>query len=164
MTSVLIAMPGDGLADPAEALQVVLDRVLAAHPAQHGVVARLDGQVEVLAHRRALGHRRDEPVRQVPRMRRHEAQPRDARLAVGGADAVDRAQQLGEVRPGVEVQAAAAPALRRDVPEALLGRQVVAVGVDVLAEERDLPVALVPRAGAPRRRSRRTGGCAPGRG
>ena len=49
MTSVETVMPGHGLADPGQPLQVVLDRVLAAHPAQDGVVARLDRQVEVLA-------------------------------------------------------------------------------------------------------------------
>ncbi len=49
MTSVEIVMPGHGLADPRQALEVVLDRVLAAHPAQDRVVARLDRQVEVLA-------------------------------------------------------------------------------------------------------------------
>ena len=56
--------------------------------------------------------------------------------------AVDRAEQLGEVRPGAQVEAAAAPALGLDVAEALFGRQVVAVRVHVLAEERDLAVAL----------------------
>ena len=54
--------PGHRLADPGEALLVVLDRVLAAHPPEHGVVAGLDRQVEVLADARALGQRGDEPA------------------------------------------------------------------------------------------------------
>ena len=60
---------------------------------------------------------------------------------VGRAQAVDRPQQLGEVGPPVEVELPAAPAFGVDVAEARLGREVVAVGVDVLAEQRDLAVA-----------------------
>ena len=58
--------PGHRLADPGEPLEVVLDRVLAAHPLEHRVVAGLDRQVEVLADRRALGHRRDQPIARGP--------------------------------------------------------------------------------------------------
>ena len=109
MTSVRERDPGHRLADPGEALEVVLDRVLAAHPAQHRVVARLDRQVQVLADRRAVGHRRDQAVREVPRMRGHEAQPRDRRHAVGRPEPVDRAEQLREVRASVEVLAGGRP-------------------------------------------------------
>ena len=97
--------------------------------------------MQVLAHRPAVREGRDEAVRQVPRVRRDEAQPRDGRPAVGAAQPVDRADQLSEVGPPVEVELAARPALGVDVREARLGRQVVAVAVDVLAEERDLAVA-----------------------
>ena len=74
-------------------------------------------------------------------MRGHEAQPADGRPAVGGPQAVDRADQLGEVRPPREIEPAARPACLVDVPEARLGRQVMAVRVDVLAEQRDLAIA-----------------------
>ncbi len=89
----------------------------------------------------AVGERGDQPVRQVPRVRRDEAQAPDGRPPVGRAQPIDGAQQLGEVRPAVQVQPMARPARLVDVPEARLGRQVVAVGVDVLAEQRDLVVA-----------------------
>ena len=64
-----------------------------------------------------------------------------AGAAVGAAQRVDRPDELGEVGPAVEVELAAGPALGVDVGEARLGRQVVAVAVDVLTEERDLPEA-----------------------
>jgi len=41
----------------------------------------------------------------------------------------------------MEIQLAARPTLGVDVGEARLGRQVVAVAVDVLAEQRDLAIA-----------------------
>ena len=62
ITSVEIAMPGTASRIRVEPLEVVLDRVLAAHPPEDRVVARLDRQVEVLADRRAVGHRLDQPV------------------------------------------------------------------------------------------------------
>ena len=133
--------PGHGRADRSEPLEIVLNRVLAAHPAQDRVVARLDRQMEVLAHGSALGDRRDQAVRQIPRVRGHEAQPRNRRTSIPAPERIDRADQLGEVRPPVEVELATGPPLRVDVREARLGRQVVAVRVDVLAEERDLPIA-----------------------
>ena len=133
--------PRDGLADPGEPLEVVLDRVLAAHPAEDRVVARLDGQVEVLADRRAVGHRGDQPVRQVPRVRGDEAQASDRPAAIGGPQRIDRADQLGQVRAPGEVEPVAGPPLGVHVGEPLLGRQVVAVGVDVLAEQRHLAIA-----------------------
>ena len=71
----------------------------------------------------------------------HEAQPRDRGHAVGGPEAVDRPDELGEVRPAGQVQLATGPALCVDVAEARLGRQVVAIRVDVLAEQRDLAIA-----------------------
>ena len=56
MTSRADRDPGHGLPDALQALAVVGDRVLAAHPAQDGVVARLDRQVERLADGRAVRH------------------------------------------------------------------------------------------------------------
>ena len=90
------------------------------------VGARLDGQVEVLADRGALGHRGDEPRAEVPGMRRHEAEARDERPVLGVAEAVDRAQERRDVRPAVERHAAPEVALRVDPREARLGRQVMA--------------------------------------
>ena len=74
-------------------------------------------------------------------MGRHEAQARDGRPAIGGSQRVDGPDQLGEVRPSVQVDAAARPALGIDVREARFRRQVMAVRVDVLPEERDLAIA-----------------------
>ncbi len=91
------------------------------HGGQDAVAARLQGIVEVLAHRRNLGHGRDGLGSQV------------LRVGAGVADATDAldrahpAQQLGEQR---------AP-----------GGEVTAVGVDVLAEEGDLGDAVDSQAG-----------------
>ena len=115
--------------------QVALAVVRAAHRLEHPRRAGLQRQVDVLADRRALGHRRDHRLAEVLRMRAREADPLDA------VDGVARAQQLAEL--GVEV-----------------GAQVAAPGVDVLAEQRDLPDAVARRAASPRRRSRRAGGSA----
>ncbi len=73
-------------------------------------------------------------------MRGHEPQPRDRGRAVGGAQAVDRTDQLGEVRPAFAVLAAADGPGRVDVAESRLRIEVVAVAVDVLAQQRDLAV------------------------
>ena len=72
----------------------------------------------MLAHRRALGHRRDRLGAQVLRVRRREADALDA------VDRVERAQQVGELRA------------------VLPGAEVAAVRVDVLAEQRDLAHAV----------------------
>ena len=132
---------GDGRPDGAESLEVVLDRVLAAHPAEHGVVARLDRQMKVLADRWTRRHGLDEPVRQVPRVRRYEAQARDRRGAVGRPDGVDRPDEFSQVRSGVQVESATGAPFRGDVRETRFGRQVVAIRVDVLAEQGHLAVA-----------------------
>ena len=135
-------MPGTASRIRSEALEVVLDGVLPAHPPEDRVGPRLDRQVEVLADRVALGQRGDQPIGQVPRMRGHEPQPPDRGLAIGGPQPVDRPDQLGEVRAPGEVQLVARPSARvRHVPEARLGRQVVPVRVDVLAEQRHLAIA-----------------------
>ena len=104
-------MPGHGLADPGEPLEVVLDRVLAAHPAQHRVVARLDRQVEVLAD--AIGQSASAAISRSERSHGCEVTKRRrgiAGRAVGRPQAVDGADQLGEVRAAVEVELAAGPA------------------------------------------------------
>ena len=116
ITSVVRLMPGIAARSRSTSSRYAATGVLPAHPVQHRVVARLDRQVEVLADRRALGHGRDEPVGQVPGMRRDEAQARDGRRAVGGAQAVDGAEQRGDVRPPVERQLPAERALAADLP------------------------------------------------
>ncbi len=55
---------------------------------------------------------------------------------------VDGPDELREVGATPEVEPPAGPALGADVAESRLRRQVVPVGVHVLAEERDLPEAL----------------------
>ncbi len=64
-----------------------------------------------------------------------------ARVTVGGPQAVDRADQLGEVGAAVQVESAARPTLGVDVGEAGLRRQVVPVRVHVLAEQCHLAIA-----------------------
>ena len=143
MTSVRERDPRHRLADAGEALEVVLDRVLAAHPPEHRVGARLDGQVQRLADRRAVPHRLDQPVRQVPRVRGDEPQPRDRGAAPSPAARSPSTARISSARSGRASRSWCRPTVRavHDVPEPGLGRQVVAVAVDVLAEERDLPVA-----------------------
>ncbi len=74
-------------------------------------------------------------------MRRDEAEARDRRRAIGRPEAVDGPDELGKVGSAVEVEPSAGRSLRGDVAEAGLGRQVVPVRVDVLAEEGDLAIA-----------------------
>ena len=95
--------------------------------------AGLERQVGVLADGGALGHRCDHVGPEVLRVRAREADPLDP------VDRVDGAQQLGE--PGADV--------RREVP---------AVRVHVLAEQRDLADAVGGERRSPRRRSRPAGG------
>ena len=93
-------------------LEVALGGVAAVHAGERAVAPRLQREVQVLAHRRALGHRRDGLGPQVLRVRRREAD------AVDAVDRVERAQQVGELRA------------------VLPGAEVAPVGVDVLAEQR----------------------------
>ena len=62
MMSVVSVSPGIA-ARRAPPLEVVLAGVAPQHALQHGVDAALHRQVHVLAHRRGLGHRRDDPRR-----------------------------------------------------------------------------------------------------
>ncbi len=87
----------------------------ALHRLEHLVRTGLHRHVQLVHHVRGLGHRGDHVVGEVARVRRGEA---DALQAV---DLAGRAQQLGE---------------------RLTVAQVGAVGVDVLAEQRDLDDAL----------------------
>ena len=104
-------------ADAVDEGQVALARVGAAHRLEHARGARLQRQVQVLADRR-----RTRPWRRS----RRRACPWGAGSCSGCARCrrrVERAQQLGE-------------------REALLARQVAAVGVDVLAEQGQLAHAV----------------------
>ena len=142
MTSVEMAIPGTAARTGGEPLAVVLDRVLAAHPVEYRVVARLDRQVEVLADR--SGTRRSAAMRRSDRSHGCEVTKRRrgmAGRAVGRPQAVDGPDELGEVRAAEQVEASAGPPFGGDVGEPFLGRQVVAVRVHVLAEQRDLAIA-----------------------
>ena len=85
--------------------------VAAPHGGQHLVVARLEGQVHVLAHFTEPRHRVDDVVAHVRRVRGQEAYPLDA------VDFVRRLQQIAQVP---------------------VARQVVAVRVHVLPQQCDL--------------------------
>jgi hypothetical protein len=78
-------------ADQVDLLPVELDVVAAAHALQHGVVAGLDRDVEVLADLGQLGDGLDDTLRHVLRVRREEAVARDA------VDVMERAQQVAQV-------------------------------------------------------------------
>ena len=108
----------DGVARGREPREVPLGGVAAVHARQRAVTPRLQRQVQVLAHRRALGHRRDGLGTEVFRVRRREA---DAAQAV---DRIERAQEVGELRA------------------VLPGAEIAPVRVDVLAEQRDLAHAV----------------------
>ena len=110
------ADPGHRLAQSGHALEVRGGGVRAPHRGEDSVRARLQRQVDVLTDARQLGNRPHEVVREVFRVRRHEADSRDA------AARVEQAQQRREV-DGVSRSVAA---------------QVEAVGVHVLAKESDL--------------------------
>ena len=102
----------DRLARRGEPFEVARCAIAAAHGAQHTVAARLEWQVELLAHLGRRRHGLDRLGPQVLRVRAGEADPPDS------LDGTDRAQELGE---------------ERSPP-----RDVAAVGVDVLSEQRDL--------------------------
>ncbi len=108
---------GDRGAELPDESEVPLSRIGAPHPLQQARGARLQRQVGVLAHGRTLRHGGDHVGAEVLRVRAREANPLDA------VDRVDGAQQLCEARLGVR-------------------REVATVGVDVLAEQRDLANTL----------------------
>ena len=150
MMSVVRRDPGYRGTQPTGERSGSVDRVLAAHPVEHRVVAGLDRQVEVLADGRAFGHGVDEAVE-----RSHGC---EVTKRTGGwpgapsavADRVDRPQQRGHVGSSIERQVAAEAAGGLDVAEARIRRQVVPVGVDVLAQQRHVlePAAASARASA----------------
>ena len=82
--------------------QVGVDRVAAAHRAQHAVVAGLQRHVQVLAHRRRLAERGDERVVHVVDLDRAEPQPLEAgrlpRLAHEARQVVARRRGRGSSR------------------------------------------------------------------
>ena len=104
----------DRVASRREPLEVALGRVAAVHAGQRAVTPRLQRQVQVLAHARALRHRRDRVGAKVLGVRRRVADALDA------VDRVDGAEQVGELRA------------------VLPGAEIAAVGVHVLAEQREL--------------------------
>ena len=108
MMSVEMAMSRTASRIRARRSRVVRERVLATHSLQHLVVAGLDGQVQVLHDGLARGHGVDQPVGEIPRVRRDEAEPRNRGLAVCTLDRVDGGEQFGQVRTGLEIQAPAA--------------------------------------------------------
>ena len=116
MMSVVSAQSGHVLADQRDAVEEALAAVGAAHPLEHARGARLQRQVDVLADGLELGVGADDVLGHVRRVRARVADALDA------VDRVDRVQQLGEL--------------------ARLRAQARAVGVDVLAEQRDLAHAL----------------------
>ena len=97
--------------------------------------------MKVFADGLALGQRGDEPVREVPRVRCHEAQTPDRRPTIAASQIIDRADEGCKVRATVQVQSAAGRSRLVNMGETRIRGQIVAVGVDVLAKERDLAIA-----------------------
>ena len=108
----------DGSSQTLDEPEVSVAIVRPAHRFQHTRRARLRGQVNVLAHARALRHRRDDGFAKVLRVWAREADPLDARYVV------TRPKELAELR-------------------GQLGREIAAPGVDVLAEQGYLPHAAL---------------------
>ena len=108
---------GDGGAHLLDEAQVALPPVGAAHRLQDARRAGLERQVGVLTDGLALGHGGDDIRAEVLGMRAREADALDA------VDGVHGAQKLGEV-----------------------GADVAPVGIDVLAEQSDLPDPLLGKA------------------
>ena len=107
---------GHVLADERDAVQVAPAVVGAAHRLEDRARARLQRQVDVLADRGQLGVGADDVLAHVLGVRARVAQ------AVEPVDGVQRVQQLGEGAP--------------------VRTQVAPVGVDVLAQQRDLARAV----------------------
>ena len=112
----------DGRPDPVDDAEIAFGAVRAAHRPQDPVRTGLQRHVQRRADIRRLGHRVDHVVGELGRMRRGEAHPLEA------VDAPARAQQRRECA-----------AITRDRG---IGERD-AVGVDVLAEQRDLEDALI---------------------
>ena len=109
----------DGGPGRRQPLEVARRRIAAAHGAQHPVAARLEREVQLLAHLGRLGHGRDRFGPQVLRVRAGEAHASDP------LDPTDGAQEVGEERS----------------PPC----QVAPVGVDVLPQQGDLAVPVRAR-------------------
>ena len=89
---------GNRRAELRDALEIAFARVAAQHALEHARRSGLHRQMHVLAHRVGLGHRRDDAIAEVVRVRTREAQ------ATHAVDAADRAQQIGEIVLAVVVR------------------------------------------------------------
>ena len=128
MMSVVTARSATAARAAARRVEVALGGVAAVHGGEHAIAAGLQRQVQVLAHRRACAAMAVDRVGpEVLRVRAGEAHP---------TDAVDRR------RPPAAARRTAAA--RRPVVARRSGceREVAAVGVHVLAEQRDLGDAV----------------------
>ena len=93
MMSVVTARSAIAALRGCETRQVPLGGVAAPHRREDTVAARLQRQVELLADRRRLGHRRDRLGSEVLRMRAREPDTADA------GHLADGPEQVGEQRP-----------------------------------------------------------------
>ncbi len=122
MMSVPSARSGIDAAQPVDEAEVALEVVRAPHRLQEAARPRLERQMDLLAHRGALGHRRDHRLAEVLRVRAREADPLDP------FDRVASAEQLAEL--GADLR-----------------REVAAPRVHVLAEQRQLTDAVARQPG-----------------
>ena len=74
MMSVVTASPGMAARSLRDALEIALARVAPQHALEHARRPRLHRQVHVLAHGVRLGHRGNDAIAEVVRMRAREAQ------------------------------------------------------------------------------------------
>ena len=88
---------GNRCAEPRHEVEILRARVLAFHAPEDRVGARLDRQVQSRHDRGRLRHRGDEPVGEIARMRRHEAQAPESRQGA------DRPQEIGEILAGLGI-------------------------------------------------------------
>ncbi len=88
---------GQPAADLVDHVPVFAQGVAAPHAGQNRVVARLHGDVEVLAHLGQLGHRADDVVGQVLWVGGEEANALEAFDVVDGAEEVGQAGPVGQV-------------------------------------------------------------------
>ena len=92
MMSVDTARSGTDAAGVGEPFEVARRRVAAVHGGQHAIAAGLQRVVQVLAHGRGLGHRRERLRPHVLGVRAGEPHPPDP------VDGADDPQQIGEQR------------------------------------------------------------------
>ena len=97
-------------------MQVLLAVIAAVHELEYPVAAGLHGQVQLMRTLFALGHCPEELLGRVLRVARHKADEEVPR------NVVHHAQEIGEIHSAAEI---------------------LAVGVDVLTEQRNVLVALL---------------------